>query len=805
MAENEKSGPTRKGVSRAGQKPGKNAFAEQASVFEQNDLAAPRKAVPKGAARGSSETLAEQAAAADESSIADMAGTEPIFQQTGRVSPAGKPTIHVAKGLSPRGNDILLYSVDAAFSVGTLQGYVLSELGILENERNVLARSSDYMLYQTQKPPHALLAAVVSLGPTTPSIMLRNSLTNMLVELGPHVRQAQAKRLWVPLLGTGAAGLSHIQSAEVINEMIVNPRTPLPPEITDIYVSLPPTITDEQARQCLEIFGLSGEKAPEPPAPPSEMPDQFHPDRPITKAEGDDLGRDAIAAAIVTNVTNVWADHKRHGYPFAIHLSGRWGSGKSSVLSFLKERLVHETTHCDPPPEKVDKDNPQGWVVAEYNAWKMQDAGPAWWTLLNTVAEQTYKDLGLRGRYLRLKDTIWRITRIARPWMVVVAALLGLLSLYLVLGTGDDVTQTETVETITTITQGDTVTKTTDKQVDPIRSPNTFLGAGNAWAFIVAAISALGSIGALLKFLAGFTKTSNETAEAVRNLQSDPTAALKDRYEKVIRQTKRPVAVFIDDLDRCEAQFVVDLLQSLQTAYADVPVLYVVASDRDWIVSAHNQVYKDFKPEISKPGAPLGFLFVKKIFQLSVPIPDIAGGLTTTLTKALLKRQDDTKPVTTSRAERIASINQAAAIGDTAKIAEIQAQALAEGQNIMTELVEAVAQPAAQAAAAHELLAYTDLFDSTPRGIKRLINALTFRQGYILTAAQDIPFDTITRWTILSLRFPYTADFLARHPEKVAKSERTQHDDAHFPNSAQIDQILEGLIKDDIEKVAAFG
>ncbi|MEM9585377.1 MAG: P-loop NTPase fold protein [Pseudomonadota bacterium] len=760
-----------------------------------------KRPAPKRAPR-QTESLEEQAAAMDESSTAQMAGSDPTFTQTGRVGMGGKPAIHVAKGLSPRGSGFALYSVDSAFSLGPLQEYVLREMRISEGQRSVLARSNDYIIYQGQEAPNPFMAAVVSLGARSSNseMLLRSSLANLWGAVRNSVTLPPQTTLWVPLMGTGSAGLSHTKSAEIIRDLILNPQGLLPEEISSIKISLPKTITEENHKECLSIFGLPV-AIHAPPPPPSEMPDRFHPDRPVSDVSRDDLGRDAIAAAVVTNVTSVWGDHKANDYPFAIHLSGRWGSGKSSVLSFLKARLIRETTHSDHQAREQKK----GWIVADYNAWRMQNAGPAWWTLLTTVADQTYRDLGGRGRYLRLKDQIWRATRIARPWMIVAAVLLGLLSLYLTMATGDDITQTITTEKTQTTTDGDQTTKITNKEVDPIRSPNAFFGAGNAWAFIAAAITALGSIGALLKFLAGFTKSSTETAEAVRNLQSDPTAALKNRYEKIIKQTGRPVAVFIDDLDRCDAQFVVDLLESLQTAYADVPVLYVIASDRDWIVSAYNQVYKDFQPEISKPGAPLGFLFVKKIFQLAVPVPDLAGKMADTLTQALLRQEEAERPVSQSREARITSINEAAARGDTSTIAQIQKDALAEGQDITTELVQAVVNPQAQAAAAHQLLRYTKLFESTPRGVKRLINALTFRQGYILTAAQDIPFDTVTRWTILSLRFPYTADYLARHPEKSDKANRIKDDAPYFPQEPQIDEILKGLSTDDIAEVAAFG
>lgn len=339
-----------------------------------------------------------------------------------------------------------------------------------------------------------------------------------------------------------------------------------------------------------------------PDALQDEMPDQLHADTAVEGEDGDDLGRILIATNIAENIRKVWVEHHQEkSRPFAVHLSGRWGSGKSSILNLLRDKLENDKSYGDPSPGTTRAPAKKGWIVVEYNAWRMQDAGPAWWSLLNAVTDQGFGELGARGLWLRTRDRYWRSSQVARPWVLVLAAILLILALYLAFA------ETPNAET-------------------------PLLGQ------LVAAASALGGITALYRFLQGFTKTSQETAEAVRNLQQDPMARMKARYLNVVGQIGQPVAVFIDDLDRCDARFVVELLQSLQTAYANVPVLYVVAADRDWMVSAHNQIYEDFAPDMSEPGQPLGYLFVKKIFQLSINVPDLTLQDSEALTNALLGR-----------------------------------------------------------------------------------------------------------------------------------------------------------------------
>jgi hypothetical protein len=590
--------------------------------------------------------------------------------------------------------------------------------------------------------------------------------------------------------------------ADVLHKTIW--RSDNSPHLEHIYVRWEGTLPPDQLAQVLNFFEI--EASDKDSAPPSEMPDQFHSDRPIEKIEDDDLGRNAIAKNIATNVGRVWKDQMDHSRPFAVHLSGRWGSGKSTILNFLRKHLSDDTKHSPRSSGTIYPVEPEGWVVVDYNAWKMQDAGPPWWSLLTTVTDQGYSALGGQGAYLKLKDRIWRFGKINRFWLILFTILALLFATFMIIGPSDNSTQTITTEITETVGS----TKTTDKTVDPVRAPNTFLSPGTPWGFAAAIITALGSLGALGKILQGFTKTSQETAEAVRTLQTDPTAHIKARYSQVIKDINRPVAVFIDDLDRCDAKFVVDLLQALQTAYAAVPVLYVVASDRDWIVSAYNQVYKDFQAEVAKPGLPLGFLFVKKIFQLSVSVPDLAENDTEKLTKALL----EIKPIATSVVD-IANIEStfddrikdAVEDGDMATLTEIGVEAAKSpaANQLAAKLMEAVGSDEIQKKVRHALITHVPLMDGNPRALKRLINAVTFRQGYILMAGAKIDFEIIARWSILSLRFPYTAELIAQTPSLRDPANRNEAMNAKFFHDPTIDKILERMTQSDIAKIREFG
>ena len=136
----------------------------------------------------------------------------------------------------------------------------------------------------------------------------------------------------------------------------------------------------------------------------------------------------------------------------------------------------------------------------------------------------------------------------------------------------------------------------------------------------------------------------------------------------MIGQIGRPVAVFIDDLDRCDAKFVVELLQNIQTLFRSAPVLYVVAADRAWICTSYEQVYEDFTDNIGLPGKSMGHLFLEKVFQLSVEVPDLSDAIHNAHWEGLIRgadkadartgsgeRADKTSPITPEKQKEIAA------------------------------------------------------------------------------------------------------------------------------------------------------
>jgi len=247
----------------------------------------------------------------------------------------------------------------------------------------------------------------------------------------------------------------------------------------------------------------------------------------------------------------------------------------------------------------------------------------------------------------------------------------------------------------------------------------------------------------------------------------------------MIGQIGRPVAVFIDDLDRCDAMFVVELLQNIQTLFRGAPVLYVVAADRNWICTSYEQVYEDFTDNIGDPGKSMGHLFLEKVFQLSLKVPDLSKTVHEVFWEGLIRGADkaDTpagsdegadasRAITPEKQKEIAAefaalTKERDVISATKKYAKdptLREFASAEGFKVMQS-------PALRHEQQHFLSEYKGLVEKNPRAMKRLLNAYGFRRGFEIQSGifreGDGEMDALARWIILENRWPVLADHLS--------------------------------------------
>ncbi|MDA8747944.1 KAP family NTPase, partial [Litoreibacter sp.] len=614
-------------------------------------------------------------------------------------------------------------------------------------------------------------------------------------------------------MGTGSGGLTLSASAHyIVNAVLAanfsSLRTPvkgLRPEPSRVYLAAPHSTemeelhsmedtlrnylatSTENQKQADQTNAPSASDTPpssaDAPPPRRATGTKLNEDHPVNDIQGDLLGRKAIGEAVADNVRRAWGDGD-NTRPFIVHLSGRWGSGKSTILNFIEHYLITPPTVKD-PQKQINRDP---WIVINYNAWQQQAEGRAWWSLLNAVSSGVPQDLsGTEKWWFWLSDKRWRITAQFRTLIIGFVIFLALLGYFGFksngtvsedgLPFGTTLTTTETrAQDLPEVKLGEVV-RPAGTLVERRETVERGAKTKTIWDNVVE-LKELIVLGlALLTAFGGFFVRRQKTEAMLKDLSLDPTEPLRKRYAKMINDLDRPVAVLIDDLDRCDAAFVIEILQAAQNIYSDVPVLYVVASDKDWIVSAYEQSYAKFSEHVSRPGRPLGHLFVEKIFQLSVNVPDLGETERDAYLGELVGRNDLAGSLTDT--EQIETLKQdlEAAEGDVTEIRTAIGKVSSPAAHQEASLLgyRAILSAKAEAAITHYLEDYLPLMDPNPRAIKRVVNAFQFLQGYAILAGKEVRIEALVLWAILDLRFPYATRRLHRNPLRWSMEDKEKY------------------------------
>ena len=103
----------------------------------------------------------------------------------------------------------------------------------------------------------------------------------------------------------------------------------------------------------------------------------IHHDDPTTD---DKLQRRVLAEALYRRIEEIRRNSQKNKRgSFLVHLSGAWGSGKTSFVSFLEDCFKRN---------KIKK----SWIVVEFNAWQHQRLVPPWWYLINLIFKTALKE-----------------------------------------------------------------------------------------------------------------------------------------------------------------------------------------------------------------------------------------------------------------------------------------------------------------------------------------------------------------------------------------------------------------------------
>ncbi len=325
----------------------------------------------------------------------------------------------------------------------------------------------------------------------------------------------------------------------------------------------------------------------------------WSPDTPVG-ADGDRLGRALVARSIAGHLEEFDRDHR--GHSFVTLIDGRWGAGKSTLLAFLIAELNRTRTPYRRSPKlrrnerrrnKQPQDARPQVCVVTFDAWRQSRAGPAWLRLMSALRRQLIAD-GRIGWWGRLRERSRRMssaTVIGTALLVVTSSALAALWISGVWSFDSVAARVPTIIT-----------------------------------FATTLITTAATIGTLL------AADSERRARSFVVSSAEPMERLSEHFTWLRCRCGGPLLLVIDDLDRCEPAYVVELLDAVQKLVRGEgapgpgqPTLFVVvAADGRWLRAAYELSHQAVADAIGEPGRPLGSLFLDKLFQVRIPVPELS-------------------------------------------------------------------------------------------------------------------------------------------------------------------------------------
>jgi hypothetical protein len=484
---------------------------------------------------------------------------------------------------------------------------------------------------------------------------------------------------------------------------------------------------------------------------------------------------------------------------FVVHIDAPWGGGKTSFANYLTH-ILNPYSRPGPPPawlQALPLVNEQNWPkafrrpwhIAIFNAWQHQHLNPPWWCFYQAIRKQVFRSLA------------WEVneqagnSRIPKPRPEYGYA--GL-PMRLVIGAENWVRETSwrlfTPNNLILLgIAAPTLSIATYAYVS-----GWFTDTGKPGAFLTALATLL--TGGLSFVWATFSTLTTSlvpgTPDAARNYSlgaGDPLERFRRHFARTMRHLKRPVLVVVDDIDRCEPQFVVELVRGIQTILRSPRVVFLLLGDRNWIEQAFAEVHKAMKPIDVGGEHSFGGRFVEKAIQLSLVLPAMPPDERSVYVKALLGLSSEVKvdPAENldeqQREDVKQSIRELAETPDpmvrdknAADIRERVKGFAAVSDEVKRVVVKSIdremalrsaADKRVQAATRHRLEPIANVLPPNPRQIKRIINAIALYQEVARIRMSVQPetqrWRQLALWIVLMTEWPQTGTRLAEWPDLV--------------------------------------
>ncbi len=477
-------------------------------------------------------------------------------------------------------------------------------------------------------------------------------------------------------------------------------------------------------------------------------------DAPATR---DLLSREHLARALTDRLRRLQREDP--GRSFLIHVDGPWGSGKTTLLGLVASGLEPD------------------FLAVRFDAWRQSLVGPPWWALLMALRRSVARQGSRTQRsLLRLREARERLHRGGMPYLVSILVLLAVVAVLILL----------------------------------FRPSFTSKATGDLARTISAVLAVIATLWVGTRLLGKLVFWDSAAgARLFEQSQENPMESLADHFAWLIAEANGPVIFLIDDLDRCGEAYVVDLLDAVQTLIRDVPNRrtadprpfaphFLVAADGAWIRRSYEERHAAFKSAVGSPGRPLGYLFLDKIFQLTIEVPAISPRAQDGYLQSLLRGSSpQPEDVAEEAAVTVSAIDSS---GTEAEVLDALRNASPEVRvRVAGTAIDRLTAPEIEQQTEHALQKFAPLLEPNPRAIKRFVNAYGMARASNVLAGAVVPREQLALWTILRLRWPEFADYLRSHPDAIGAVS------APGAPPAGVKEDLQPLFTDpDLAQVVAF-
>ncbi|MGH4000843.1 MAG: P-loop NTPase fold protein, partial [Pseudonocardiaceae bacterium] len=295
-------------------------------------------------------------------------------------------------------------------------------------------------------------------------------------------------------------------------------RVGRPESVSDRGLVSLATVPDVDGRVRL-AFGTDG-SVTVAPAPWDSEPHMSAPAQVDSTRVRDGLGRRILARHLGALLSELAADSESTSA--VVHVDGQWGAGKSTLVRLLLEDEQAHGPDWTPP------------LVVDYEAWRECAIAPEWWSLAAAIEKEVRRSRS------------WAVRAFMHVWSVVVRT----------------IRSPATLTALAVALVGGLV--------------NTFFPS--SWVQTVAAVAAVigGLVGigqvvgrTLFWHSAPFGRLHLQTEDNPLGQVADMISWLRGWAPRVPRRVgqdrRRPILLIIDDLDRCPADRVVKILETVHT------------------------------------------------------------------------------------------------------------------------------------------------------------------------------------------------------------------------------------------------